>query len=39
MPLGHSSADHMTADLDGKIVVLNGHARLHITQQKATSPK
>jgi lipopolysaccharide export system protein LptC len=39
MPLGHFSADHMTADLDGKIVVLNGHARLHITQQKATSPK
>ena len=39
MPLGNFSADHMTADLDGKIVVLNGHARLHITQQKATSPK
>ncbi len=39
MPLGDFSADRMTADLDNKVVVLNGHARLHITQQKATSPK
>ena len=39
MPLGNFSADRMTADLDGKVVVLNGHARLHITQRTATSPK
>ncbi|WP_454886043.1 LPS export ABC transporter periplasmic protein LptC [Sphingomonas oryzagri] len=39
MPLGNFSADRMTADLDGKVVVLNGHARLHITQRTAKSAK
>jgi lipopolysaccharide export system protein LptC len=39
MPLGDFSADRMQADLDKRIVVLNGHARLHITQRNGTSPK
>jgi lipopolysaccharide export system protein LptC len=39
MPLGNFSADRMQADLDSHVVVLNGHARLHITQRNGTSPK
>lgn len=35
MPLGAFSADRMQADLDNRVVVLNGHARLHITQRNA----
>ena len=32
LPLGKFSADHMSADLADKAVVLTGHARLHIVQ-------
>jgi lipopolysaccharide export system protein LptC len=32
MPLGHFSADRMTADLADRTVTLNGKARLHIVQ-------
>jgi lipopolysaccharide export system protein LptC len=39
MPLGDFSGDTMQADLDKHIVVLNGHARLHITQRTAKSPQ
>ncbi|WBO22750.1 LPS export ABC transporter periplasmic protein LptC [Sphingomonas abietis] len=39
MPLGNFSADQLQADLDSHVVVLNGHARLHITQRNGTSPK
>ncbi len=37
MPLGTFSADRMQADLDNRVVVLEGHARLHITQRNGTS--
>jgi lipopolysaccharide export system protein LptC len=37
MPLGRFSAQHMTADLDQRIVVLTGDARLHIDQRSGTS--
>lgn len=37
MPLGTFSADTMQADLDNRVVVLEGHARLHITQRNGTS--
>ena len=37
MPLGKFSADRMQADLDNHIVVLEGHARLHITQRNGTA--
>jgi lipopolysaccharide export system protein LptC len=33
MPLGVFSSDRMQADLDQKVVVLDGHARLHMTQR------
>jgi lipopolysaccharide export system protein LptC len=39
MPLGAFSADRMQADLDKRIVVLQGHARLHITQRSGTARK
>jgi lipopolysaccharide export system protein LptC len=32
MPLGHFTADRMTADLERHIVRLDGRARLHIVQ-------
>jgi lipopolysaccharide export system protein LptC len=37
MPLGTFSADRMQADLDNHIVVLDGRARLHITQRSGTA--
>lgn len=37
MPLGRFSAQHMTADLDRRDVVLTGNARLHIDQRSGTS--
>lgn len=39
MPLGTFSADHMTADLNKRIVVLQGRARLHIVQGRSKSPR
>jgi lipopolysaccharide export system protein LptC len=35
MPLGHFSADRLSADLERHIVRLDGHARLHIVQGRA----
>ncbi|AYJ86185.1 LPS export ABC transporter periplasmic protein LptC [Sphingomonas paeninsulae] len=35
MPLGTFSSDRMQADLNGRIVILNGRARLHIVQGAA----
>lgn len=35
MNVGTFSGDHFTADLDQHVVVLQGHARLHITQGQA----
>ncbi|RVT92786.1 LPS export ABC transporter periplasmic protein LptC [Sphingomonas crocodyli] len=32
MPLGRFSGDHLEADLNSRVVVLNGRARLHIVQ-------
>jgi lipopolysaccharide export system protein LptC len=37
MPLGTFSADRMQADLDNHVVVLEGRARLHITQRNGTA--
>jgi lipopolysaccharide export system protein LptC len=37
LPLGHFSADHMTADLDQRTVLLTGNARLHIDQRSGTA--
>ena len=37
MPLGVFSSDRMQADLDQKVVVLDGHARLHMTQRNGTA--
>jgi lipopolysaccharide export system protein LptC len=37
MPLGTFSGDTMQADLNSRVVVLEGHARLHITQRNGTS--
>ncbi len=37
MPLGTFSSDRMQADLDQKVVVLDGHARLHMTQRNGTA--
>jgi lipopolysaccharide export system protein LptC len=37
MPLGVFSSDRMQADLDRKVVVLDGHARLHMTQRNGTA--
>jgi len=39
MPLGTFAADNMTADLNTHVVVLQGRARLHIVQSRATSPR
>ena len=39
MPLGTFSSDRMQADLDEKVVVLDGHARLHMTQRNGTAPR
>lgn len=35
LPLGRFSADHMTADLNTRVVVLAGRARLHIVQARS----
>ena len=35
MPLGHFSADRMSADLERRIVRLDGRARLHIVQARS----
>lgn len=35
MPLGTFSGDRMHADLNGRVVTLDGHARLHIVQAAA----
>jgi len=35
MPLGTFSGDHMTGDLNSRVVVLEGRARLHIDQRQA----
>ena len=37
MPLGQFSSDRMQADLDQKVVVLDGHARLHMTRRNGTA--
>jgi lipopolysaccharide export system protein LptC len=37
MSLGNYSADRMHADLDNHVVILDGHARLHIVQRNGTS--
>jgi lipopolysaccharide export system protein LptC len=39
MPLGHFSADRMSADLERHIVRLDGHARLHIVQRRARAAR
>jgi lipopolysaccharide export system protein LptC len=39
MPLGHFSADRMSADLERHIVRLDGHARLHIIQGRARAAR
>jgi lipopolysaccharide export system protein LptC len=39
MPLGHFSADRMSADLERHIVRLDGHARLHIVQGRARAAR
>ena len=39
MPLGTFSSDRMQADLDQKLVVLDGHARLHMTRRAGTAPR
>lgn len=39
MPMGTFSSDRMQADLDQKVVVLDGHARLHMTQRNGTAPR
>lgn len=39
MPLGHFSADKMSADLERHIVVLEGRARLHIVQGRARAAR
>jgi len=38
-PLGHFSADRMSADLERHIVRLDGHARLHIVQRRARAAR
>jgi lipopolysaccharide export system protein LptC len=37
MPIGTFSADHMSADLDQRSVVLTGRARLHIDRRSGTA--
>lgn len=39
MPLGHFSADRMSADLEQHVVRLDGHARLHIVQGRARAAR
>jgi len=39
MPLGHFSADRMSADLERHIVRLDGRARLHIVQGRARAAR
>jgi lipopolysaccharide export system protein LptC len=39
MPLGQFRADRMQADLDNRVVVLDGNAHLHITQRSGRAPK
>jgi lipopolysaccharide export system protein LptC len=39
MPLGHFSADRLSADLERHIVRLDGHARLHIVQGRARAAR
>jgi lipopolysaccharide export system protein LptC len=39
MPLGQFRADRMKADLDNRVVVLDGNAHLHITQRSGRAPK
>lgn len=39
MPLGHFSADRMSADLERHIVHLDGRARLHIVQGRARAAR
>jgi len=39
MPIGTFRADMMQADLDKHVVVLSGHAHLHIVQRRGKSPR
>jgi lipopolysaccharide export system protein LptC len=39
MPLGQFRADRMRADLDDRVVVLDGNAHLHITQRSGRAPQ
>ena len=39
MPLGHFSADRLSADLERHIIRLDGHARLHIVQRQARAAR
>jgi len=39
MPLGTFSSDHFTADLNSRIVVLEGRARLHIVQGQSKAAR
>ena len=39
MPLGHFSADRISADLEHRVIRLDGRARLHIVQGRATAAR
>lgn len=39
MPLGTFAANHIGADLNSRVVVLNGDARLHIVQGRSRGPR
>ena len=39
MPLGTFAGDRLTADLNSHVVVLAGHARLHIVQGRSRAPR
>jgi lipopolysaccharide export system protein LptC len=39
MPLGTFAANHLTADLNSRVVVLDGGASLHIVQRQARGTK